>query len=239
MSLSLAAAGLVGAIDEAVEAAVARGVHVVVAAGNEGRDACGASPAAGGGTRGPAITVGAVGMEGRRSGFSNWGDCVDVFAPGEEIVSAWVGGEGGEARNWVRALSGTSMAAPHVTGLVACAMGNATLAGGTGLMKEWVRMMGVRGLGGDGVVVASNGVRVAAGEGEGMVELESGVWRRSEGWEMEEGRRAGGLWRRWVDRVRGVVDPLMGCRRAAQMRGDVSLLRGGIWCTPTKPGLVR
>ncbi|KAK3670555.1 hypothetical protein LTR78_009523 [Recurvomyces mirabilis] len=181
MSMSLASSSPVIAINTAITAAVVAGIHVVVAAGNDATDACTSSPASAGGTQGPAIAVGSIGITAQRSTFSNYGTCVDIYAPGENVISAWpppqVGGSQSErqAVNFVNALSGTSMATPHVTGIVAYAMGNATLAGDPGLMKEWVRMMGVQVRGGTGsgsgsgssggVVVANNGVRADSGEG--------------------------------------------------------------------------
>lgn len=158
LSMSLASAGNVDAIDQALDAAIKAGVHVVVAAGNSGEDACTCSPASAGGTRGPAIVVGSVGISGDTSEFSNYGTCVDVYAPGEDIISSWIG-----APDVVNVLSGTSMATPHVTGIVAYAMANSTLAGNPGLMKEWVRMQGLPR--GDGTVLANNGVW-ASGDGE-------------------------------------------------------------------------
>lgn len=98
------------ALDEAVGNAIASGVAFVVAAGNENRDACSRSPAG----SPNAITVGATTEEDKRASFSNWGSCVDVFAPGEKITSAWISDD-----TSTRPLSGTSMAAPHVAGLVA------------------------------------------------------------------------------------------------------------------------
>ncbi len=98
------------ALDEAVAKAVASGITFVVAAGNENQDACARSPA-----RSPtAITVGATTEGDKRASFSNWGSCVDVFAPGEKITSAWISDDAA-----TRALNGTSMAAPHVAGLAA------------------------------------------------------------------------------------------------------------------------
>ncbi|KAK3113647.1 hypothetical protein LTR53_008860 [Teratosphaeriaceae sp. CCFEE 6253] len=158
MSLSLASSSPVQAINSAVSAAASAGVHTVVAAGNSNTDACASSPASAGGTQGPAITVGSVGMSAQRSSFSNYGDCVDVYAPGEDVVSAWIG-----APNMVNSLSGTSMATPHVTGIVAYAMGNATLAQSPGLMKEWVRMMALPV--GKGVMLVNNGVRASQTDG--------------------------------------------------------------------------
>jgi cerevisin len=158
LSMSLASAGKVDAIDKALDAAIKAGVHVVVAAGNAGTDACAGSPASAGGTHGPAIVVGSVGISGDMSSFSNHGECVDVYAPGEDIISAWIG-----APDVVNVLSGTSMATPHVTGIVAYAMANSTLANSPGLMKEWIRMQGLPR--GDGTVLANNGVWASGDSG--------------------------------------------------------------------------
>lgn len=175
MSMSLEASGTVAAIDSAVSAAAAQGLHAVVAAGNSGTDACTASPASAGGPDGAAITVGSVGLAGSISTFSNTGACVDVYAPGESVLSAWLGGP-----NVVKALSGTSMATPHVTGIVAYAMaGNATLARSPQLMKEWVVGTALRGLvragkgtvKGDRALLANNGVRDGQGMEDGLLGL--------------------------------------------------------------------
>lgn len=152
MSMSIATGSNSVSIDSAIRAATDAGVHVVVAAGNEGDNACLASPASSGGMHGPAITVGAVDQMVQRAEFSNYGDCVDLYAPGVSIISSWIGGP-----NMVNALSGTSMATPHVTGIVAYAMANATLAGDPALMKEWVHMTAI--YMSDGLLLANNGVR--------------------------------------------------------------------------------
>ncbi|KAK5117667.1 hypothetical protein LTR62_005090 [Meristemomyces frigidus] len=172
LSMSLASSSPVTAINAAITAAVAAGIHVVVAAGNAATDACSSSPASSGGTAGPAIAVGSISPTGSRSTFSNYGPCVDLYAPGEDVISAWPGAGG----MLVRVLSGTSMATPHVTGIVAYGMSNATLAGDPGMMKEWVLSVGSRG-GGDGqggeMIMAGNGVLAGAG-GEGILGFEKG-----------------------------------------------------------------
>jgi subtilisin family serine protease len=98
------------ALDTALNNSINDGVTYAVAAGNESQDACNVSPA-----RVPnAITVGSTTMTDARSSFSNFGTCVDLFAPGSSITSAWRTSD--TATNTI---SGTSMATPHVTGVAA------------------------------------------------------------------------------------------------------------------------
>ncbi|SMN22955.1 similar to Saccharomyces cerevisiae YEL060C PRB1 Vacuolar proteinase B (yscB), a serine protease of the subtilisin family [Maudiozyma saulgeensis] len=97
-------------LDLAVNAAVKAGLHFAVAAGNENQDACNTSPAA----AENAITVGASTLSDDRAYFSNWGKCVDIFAPGLNILSTYIG----DSNDVTATLSGTSMASPHVAGLL-------------------------------------------------------------------------------------------------------------------------
>lgn len=85
------------------------GILTVVAAGNFASDVVDFSPA----SEGTAITVGAIDVNNTRPDYSNYGPLVDIFAPGDEVLSTWIGGT-----NNTQVLSGTSMAAPYVSGLV-------------------------------------------------------------------------------------------------------------------------
>lgn len=97
-------------LERVVNRAVASGIHFAVAAGNDNEDACNYSPAA---AKGP-VTVGASTRADDMAFFSNHGSCVDIFAPGLDILSTWIG-----AKNATNTISGTSMASPHVAGVMA------------------------------------------------------------------------------------------------------------------------
>lgn len=97
-------------LDLAVNAAVDAGLHFAVAAGNDNADSCNYSPAA----AENAITVGASTLADERAYFSNFGKCNDIFAPGLNILSTWKG-----SKYATNTISGTSMASPHICGLLA------------------------------------------------------------------------------------------------------------------------
>jgi len=101
--------GYSSAFNRAVAAAYNGGVVTVVAAGNDNVDAQNTSPA----SAPEAITVGSIDKSNRRSYFSNFGSILDVFAPGSDILSTWIG-----STTATNTISGTSMATPHVVGLV-------------------------------------------------------------------------------------------------------------------------
>jgi len=97
-------------LDRAVNAAVGVGIHFAVAAGNDNADSCNYSPA----SADKAVTVGASTLADERAYFSNFGKCNDIFAPGLNIQSTWIG-----SKYATNTISGTSMASPHIAGLLA------------------------------------------------------------------------------------------------------------------------
>ena len=102
--------GASSATDTAVTNSINAGVTYAVAAGNSNANACNSSPA-----RAPAaITVGSTTSSDARSSFSNFGTCLDIFAPGSSITSAW-----NTSNTATNTISGTSMASPHVAGVAA------------------------------------------------------------------------------------------------------------------------
>jgi subtilisin family serine protease len=102
--------GISSALDTAVTNSINDGVTYAIAAGNETQDACNTSPA----RVASAITVGSTTTTDARSSFSNFGTCLDIFAPGSSITSSW-----NTSDTATNTISGTSMATPHVTGVAA------------------------------------------------------------------------------------------------------------------------
>ena len=113
------------AVNDAVNSAAAQNLVMVVAAGNENQNACNVSPA----SAASAITVGSTTTTDARSSFSNFGTCVDIFAPGSTITSTWIG-----SATATNTISGTSMASPHVAG--AAALSLASGSAGTGAVTS-------------------------------------------------------------------------------------------------------
>jgi subtilisin family serine protease len=105
-------------IDVAIKNLLAEGIVVVAASGNDGKSACETTPA---GTQGT-ISVGASTYNDLEPSFTNFGECVDIFAPGQSIVSTWPSSPDMYVRE-----SGTSMAAPHVAGAAARFLQSATV----------------------------------------------------------------------------------------------------------------
>jgi len=100
--------GFSTASNAAVQRMVDAGVTVVTASGNDNSDACSFSP----GSAPAAFNVGSTTNQDARSSFSNFGSCIDIYAPGSNITSTWSNGG-------FNTISGTSMAAPHVAGVSA------------------------------------------------------------------------------------------------------------------------
>jgi subtilisin family serine protease len=98
------------ALDTAVANSIADGVTYAIAAGNSNANACNSSPA----RAAAAITVGATTNTDARASYSNFGTCLDLFAPGSSITSAW-----NTSDSSTNTISGTSMATPHVAGVAA------------------------------------------------------------------------------------------------------------------------
>ncbi|MFF3806763.1 S8 family peptidase [Streptomyces sp. NPDC002032] len=96
-------------VDAAATAVSDRGVLPVIAAGNDNRDACRVSPA----SAARVVTVGATNRFDEETDFSNWGECLDLYAPGQDITSARLGGGS-------TVLSGTSIPAPDPVARVLC-----------------------------------------------------------------------------------------------------------------------
>ena len=110
--------GASSSLDDAVKNSIAAGVTYAVAAGNDNYDACYYSPA----RVAAAVTVGATTSSDSRASYSNYGSCLDLFAPGSSITSAWY-----TSTSATNTISGTSMATPHVAGVAALHLqGNAS-----------------------------------------------------------------------------------------------------------------
>ncbi|OMJ17650.1 Subtilisin-like protease [Smittium culicis] len=101
------------ALNSATSSLVSQGIPLVTSAGNSNVDACANSPS----SENSAITVGSIDVTDAESNFSNYGKCVNLYAPGRSIKSTWIGSP--DATN---TMSGTSMSSPHVAGVAATIM---------------------------------------------------------------------------------------------------------------------
>jgi len=182
--------GVSTALDSAVANSIASGVTYAIAAGNSNANACNSSPA----RVATALTVGSTTTTDARSSFSNFGTCVDVFAPGSSITSTW-----NTSDTATNTISGTSMATPHVAGVAAlylsqfgsqsaatvaaAIVGNATtgVVGNPGTGSPNRLLFSLFGGGGGGTTVFSDGFEAATGwttNPSGTDTATTGAWQR-------------------------------------------------------------
>jgi len=119
------------AMNDAVDAAVRGGVVAVSASGNSNDNTCDHSPS----SAPLSFTVGATTRTDAKAGFSSWGTCQSIWAPGVDILGAWIGGN-----TATRTISGTSMAAPHTAGVAAQLLQNDITASAEQIMARMVQM---------------------------------------------------------------------------------------------------
>ncbi|MBP0715989.1 S8 family serine peptidase [Burkholderia sola] len=116
LNLSLGGVGVCSrTMQDAIDSALSRGTIAVVAAGNAGADAMSQTPA----NCNDVITVAAHKSDGAVASFSNWGNRIDISAPGQNVYSTWKSGRDASATDSYATMDGTSMATPHVAGVVA------------------------------------------------------------------------------------------------------------------------
>jgi len=121
--------GATQTVDDAVRQSIIAGVNYAIAAGNSNANACLSSPA----RVTEALTAGATDRTDMRASFSNIGTCMDLFAPGVSVTSAWIG-----SSTATNTISGTSMASPHVCGAVSQALGHNPTLGNPTQVAAWI-----------------------------------------------------------------------------------------------------
>lgn len=112
-SMSLGGGGQSNSLDNAIAGATRSGIHFVVAAGNDNKDACVAGSPATATKISSVISVGAIDINDQRPIFSNFGGCTSLFAPGDQITSTWTGDNAND-NNKINTIRGTSMACPRM-----------------------------------------------------------------------------------------------------------------------------
>ncbi|KAF2277401.1 subtilisin-like protein [Westerdykella ornata] len=165
MSMSWGLSSVSRTVDRVVRAASDAGIHISVAAGNDGADACQNTPASNGGQNSAVVSVGAMNINNQIASFSNIGKCVDIYAPGEDVLSSWIEINGQPSDEALNFLAGTSMACPHVSGVMAYLLGleeNASLRQDPAALKARLLSLGrentLRGqTGGSANLLLSNG----------------------------------------------------------------------------------
>ncbi|MBU9722421.1 MULTISPECIES: S8 family serine peptidase [Bacillaceae] len=156
INMSLGGGGYSQGFSDAIDTAVANGTVVIAASGNDGRASI-SYPAAYEG----AIAVGSVTSSGSRSNFSNYGNGLELMAPGSSIYSTYPNGQ-------YRTLSGTSMAAPHaagVAGLVRAVDPSLSVSEVRGILADTAQYAGGSHQYGNGIVDAYAAVQAAGGSG--------------------------------------------------------------------------
>ena len=163
ISMSLGSSTISETLDETVADATKAGIHVSVAAGNSGVDACGSSPGFSSSIS-DVISVGAIDINDQRAGFSNFGKCVTTYGPGVDVISTFIDplDPVGGRKNIINNLSGTSMACPHISGLLAFyAAKFPEIATNPKAMKQLIinsseKVDSLANIGGDPAIVATN-----------------------------------------------------------------------------------